>query len=286
MAADPGLFRLELLPDAVVARRRFMRGTVWAIAAGVVLCAALGLDFYAAGRGLERAKAARSSLEACLNGDADAGRPGLRKQLEAYKQKSAEVDLLDRRARMVFSRAQRNVPVLGFVRLLRQATPPGITLSRFAAAAPEGGGREAAGRIEVTVTGAASRELLKEDEFTALDKYRQVLLERSRQLAFGIDEPKIRTSDVTGSLGREFTLTARIFTLGVDSEEEESVGPAESGDGTVLPVPIPVPVTPRSDDGGPDVTPVIIPRGIQSRPRPPGAFVPDPGAAPDEGGGQ
>jgi len=281
-AADESLFRLEVIPEKVVARRRFWRGTAWAIAAGVVLAGLLGVDYLGANRARERAARRHLELIEKLKGTGDAEavklrealgiepagkKPGLEKMAGEYKKEVAETDLLARRARLLVGPGQRNIPVLGFIRLLRAVTPKGIVLTRLEAERPDPEAGIPADQVEVSVRGLANPKVLAEaDEFKALENYRKKLQAESSRLAFKIDEAKITTGDKVGGSGRAFTLTARIFTLGVKSEEEAS----ESDEGPEPSGPLPVPGT----EPGP--RPVIVPRVSPSKPR----FY----APPDEGG--
>jgi Tfp pilus assembly PilM family ATPase len=243
-AADSRLFRLEVIPDGVLARRRFWRGTVWALAAAVVLAGGVAWRIGDASGDLKRAQEVRRRLTAALDGDPETKQPGLRKALTKYQAELEANDLLARKARLLARPVQRNVPVLGFVKLLRAVTPEGIVLSKLSAvpAADE--------QVEVTVEGTANPQVLPGGEYKALDEYRRKLQAESSKLAFRIDEPKIVTSDTADSSGRGFTLTARIRTLGLESQEEP--GEVEPGQEPVQP-----------PDG-----PVIVPRGLPSKPVP------------------
>jgi type IV pilus assembly protein PilM len=265
MAADEGLFRLEVVPDAVLAKRRFWRGTAWALAAAVVLAGLLGVDYLAAVRYqeeqgrrklalLEKLKGGGDTEVAELRrklgvGDGDTKSPGLEKAVAEYKTELAANDLLAREARLLVTPAQRNVPVLVFLKLLRETTPEGIVLNKLNAEPPEPGSGVPSSQVAVTVEGRANPDVLKRSEFDALRDYRKALLEGSKKLAFKIDDPQLTTGDKLGSGGRAFTLTARIFTLGVESEEEgdEPIAPGEKE---------------------PPTGPVIVPRVLPTKPKP------------------
>jgi type IV pilus assembly protein PilM len=278
LAADESLFRLELVPDEVLAKRKFWRGTAWGIAAAVVFVGVLGIDYLAASRYQRRAAERQLQLLETLKGSEHAEAVELREDLglgkgekvegfekieAAYKQGRASNELLGRRAILLLGPGQRNVPVLGFLKLLRAVTPPGIVVTRLTAGPPDSDSRARASQVEVAVKVLVNREVVAEgDEYKALENYRNRLQAESAKLAFKIEKPKLSTGEnVAGS--REFTLTARIFTLGIRDEEADGDGGVGAGGlppVRALPSPGPRP--------GPGPGPVIVPRVAPSKPKP------------------
>jgi Tfp pilus assembly PilM family ATPase len=293
MAADERLFRLEIVPEELVARRRFWRGTAWAIAAGAVLVGVLGVDYSGVLRARDRAMRRHLQLVETLRGTADADALALRDALgsgapakesagfeaavKKYRNEVQATDLVARRARLLVSPGQCNVPVLGFIRLLRAVTPRGIVLTGLEARHHAPGSGLPSRQVHVTVRGLANPGVLAEgDEYKGLENYRRMLQEESGKLAFAIEQAKITTGDKVGNSGRSFTLAARIFTLGVESEEEEDGGEGDAGGERPEP---PGPARPAPG-------PVIVPRAAPSRLEPLPPVQPAPGGEEEEDRGE
>jgi type IV pilus assembly protein PilM len=267
MAADESLFRLEVVPDNVVSGRKFWRGTVWALAACAALAGLVAVDVAGAARRRARAKHVDTVLRGVL-GSGEKNPSGLRGMVKSYETEVAKNQALASRARLLAGPAQRNVPVLGFIKLLRDATPDGIVLTKLRASRPQATSGIPGSQVVVTVEGLANAGVLAEgNEFKALENYRNKLLAESAKLAFKIDDPRIVAGDKAGSGGRSFTLNARIFTLGIEPESD-----GDGGEETV----------PAETERGP----VVVPRGLPSKPVPfsPGRPTPEPPDDDDDGG--
>ncbi len=282
LAADQSLFRLEVVPDEVLVKRKFWRGTVWGIAAAAVFAGVLGIDYLAASRYRRRAAERHLRLLETLKGSDHAevaeirGTLGLGpgekvegfEKIEAtYKQERKTNELLGRRATLLVGPGQRNVPVLGFLRLLRSATPAGIVVTRFTAGQPDADSNLSAKQVEVVVKVLVNPSVVAEgDEYKALENYRSRLQTESAKLAFKIEKPKLTTGEKVGG-SREFTLTARIFTLGIEDEEAEADPEVRS------PVGVPLRLEPYrapepEPEPGPEPGPVIVPRALPSKLKP------------------
>lgn len=233
-AADEGLFHLEVVPDAVLKKRRFWRGTAWALAAGAVLAGLLAVDFLGANRRRDRAEEVNQELKQVL----DDKTTGLNQKLKEVETEAKQNRLLAGRARMLAGPAQRNVPLLGFLKLLREVTPEGIVLTKLDAGRPETGAKVS--QVEVTVEGWANKDVVAEkDAFEALENYCRKLQAESVKLAFKIEKPVTRTAPTATKRGRGFTLTARISTLGLEEgsgepEAAEPSGTTEPAEGPVI----------------------------------------------------
>jgi type IV pilus assembly protein PilM len=85
MASDPDAYGIEILPAKLRARREFVGGTVWALAAGVAALAFLGWSAYSNKTALDAAKTELASLDSRLR----RGRETHRKTEEHLKQAAA-----------------------------------------------------------------------------------------------------------------------------------------------------------------------------------------------------
>ncbi len=245
-AADEGLFHLEVMPDAIIKQRKFWRGTAWAIAAGVMLAGLMAVNIVSADRRKDHAEGINEELKQAT--------AGLKKKLKEVNKEAKQNRRLVRRAEMLAGPAQRNVPLLGFLKLLREVTPKGIVLTELDASPPETGAKVS--QVEVTVKGWANKDVVVEkDAFIALENYCKKLQAESAKLAFKIDKPETKTGD-EGDRGRPFKLTAWISTLGVKEEVEEPEGDEPAGTTEPAHGPVIEPRRPRP------------PRGLPSKPTP------------------
>ncbi len=260
-AADETAMCLSVVPDRVVKVRRFWRGTVWAIGAAVALAGILAVDYVAATRSeqvMSKRKEAYEQNLAVLQQKA--------KQVEAEAKVNHE---MKSRAEMIVGPAQRNRPVLGFLSLIRDETPEGITLERLAVGADDEDGA-ATGDVKVTVSGRLDPGAVGQGApastdaiFDALKSYVAKLNGEHPQQGFKASAAKITTmqSDLerpaAGDRRIPFTFEVRLVTLGVAVESSEDPESRASGPdtqsiiprGPATPVPFPGGLDPRGAPG-------------------------------------
>ena len=251
-AADDSTFRVAVLPDRVIKSRRFWRGTAWAIGAAAGLVGILALDYVAA---TKREQAASDRTEevkkklAVLEGGA-----------KKVKDEAAVTAEMKSRAELIEGPAQRNRPVLGFLALLREATPPGVTLEKLSAAGPGEDAKTSLDQVVVKVSGRVDPAAIKpgapattEEVYDTLKAYVLGAIRKERpETGFRVADAKLTTQQselerpAAGDRRIPFTFEVRLATLGVAVEnipDLEAPGPGGPGKSLIPRVPGPPPPT-------------------------------------------
>jgi type IV pilus assembly protein PilM len=246
-AADPDAFRIAVLPDRVIRSRKFWRQTVWAIGAGAVLAGILAADYVGAARRAGAAAAEESRLKLA--------KAALDREVKKVQDAAAVNFEKKRHAELLSCKGQRNAPVLGFVVLLREVTPAGVTLEKLSACGPEEEEAKGAEEVYVKVSGRVDPGQVP-NVFDTLDAYMQKLRQDHPGQLFKVVDARITTerSELerpSADVRRPFTFQARLATLGVMVEGRASV----EGEGPLPPEPAPPP-------------PVELPPRPEPRPEP------------------
>jgi type IV pilus assembly protein PilM len=235
MNCDSSLFRLEIIPDAVIASRKFWGGTMWTVAAGVMLAAALGLEIYGANQKLQNSRTRRDLLTEILDGEDGEG--GLRAQEKNFKAELDRNTKLASEGRQMAAPVQQNVPVLEFLHLLKARTPEGITLRKLSVSRPQSEGLGNAGQVEVMISGTADAKILGGDLYQALETYR-LSLNNSERLKLLASKVKVVETGKAG--GKSFSMRARVYTLGIDAADS-TIRPDDLPPGSTIDEPVIIP---------------------------------------------
>jgi len=199
--ADPEAFRLELVPESIAKRRAFWGRTVYALLAGACaagLCAAWTLS------------AARERRDARERHDAlKAKRAAYGAQTREYEKRKEALDALRGHVNLYRTPGRANIALLEFVRLLREKTPDGVTVTGLAL--PLAAGAAAEANVRVTLGGVANAAKVP-DVFATLKRF-AAEIERS---------PRVIEATPTSPSGTSWTcvVTLRSGVIAAASEPE------------------------------------------------------------------
>jgi len=164
--AEPDAWKLELLPEEFVAKRRFWSKTIWAVAAGVLLAASLAVGYVRAGAEFDEAEE--------FAGDVSDRLAAYQAKASEYKDALQANDELRAEVELLRSRMRYGVTIIDFLRHVRATTPEGLNIEKVFEPKEPPEEVIAAGQLAVVVEGRLDKTRI-DRPFDTLNDYMKAL---------------------------------------------------------------------------------------------------------------